>query len=284
MGNLPPHGNQGADSDVGHFNTPQHFHRDLFDQIPTQVIVFDLLDHDDLKFVYMNRAALKEAGLPPEAIGQRLSDFLPPPEAVRTRQMAQAVLTSGTLVEIEESVTMPNGVKWFYTRYIPIQRSDGQMPQILLLVENITARKQQQLAEQQHQAEVIEQQAVTLAELSTPLLAISDSAVAMPLIGAIDTRRIELILDTLLAGVAASRATTVILDITGVPVVDSQVANALVQAAQAVKLLGAEAVLTGMRPEVAQTLVQLGVSLRSIVTRATLQDGIAFALHRDSSR
>jgi rsbT co-antagonist protein RsbR len=85
------------------------------------------------------------------------------------------------------------------------------------------------------------------------------------------------VIETLLAGVAASRATTAILDITGVQVVDTQVANALLRAAQAVKLLGARVVLTGIRPEIAQTLVGLGVDLGSITARATLQSGIAFA-------
>ena len=77
---------------------------------------------------------------------------------------------------------------------------------------------------------------------------------------------------------AGNRATTAIIDITGVPVVDTQVAGAFLRAAQAGGLLGAQVILTGIRPEVAQTLVGIGVSLGNIVTRSTLQDGIAFAL------
>jgi anti-anti-sigma factor len=103
----------------------------------------------------------------------------------------------------------------------------------------------------------------------------------MPLIGAIDSSRAQQVIETLLAGVAASRATTAILDITGVQVVDTQAANALLRAAQAVKLLGAQVVLTGIRPEIAQTLVGLGLDLGGITTRATLQSGIAFALMDD---
>jgi rsbT co-antagonist protein RsbR len=87
-------------------------------------------------------------------------------------------------------------------------------------------------------------------------------------------------MDTLLSGVSASRATIVILDITGVPLVDTQVANAFLRASQAVNLLGSQIVLTGIRPEVAQTLVGLGVELRGLITRGTLQDGIAYALQR----
>jgi anti-anti-sigma regulatory factor len=85
------------------------------------------------------------------------------------------------------------------------------------------------------------------------------------------------VLETLLQGIASSGAQVAILDITGVPVVDTQVANALIHAAQAVKLLGAQVVLTGIRPEVAQTLVGLGADLGGIITRSSLQSGIAYA-------
>jgi rsbT co-antagonist protein RsbR len=102
----------------------------------------------------------------------------------------------------------------------------------------------------------------------------------MPLIGSVDSRRAQQVIETLLQGIAASGAQVAILDITGVPVVDTQVADALIRAAQAVKLLGAQVVLTGIRPEVAQTLVGLGTDLRGIVTRSSLQSGIAYATSR----
>lgn len=85
------------------------------------------------------------------------------------------------------------------------------------------------------------------------------------------------VLAALLEGIASRRISVAILDITGVPIVDTQVANALIQAAQAVKLLGAKVVLTGIRPEVAQTLVGLGVNLSGIITLSSLQTGIAYA-------
>jgi anti-anti-sigma regulatory factor/PAS domain-containing protein len=130
------------------------------------------------------------------------------------------------------------------------------------------------------QEAVIAAQAAALAELSTPLIPIAAGVVAMPLIGNVDSRRAQQVIETLLSGVAETRATTVILDITGVPLVDTQVASALLRAAQAVKLLGATVTLTGIRPEVAQTLVGLGVDLSGIITRGTLQTAIAEALDR----
>jgi anti-anti-sigma regulatory factor len=128
------------------------------------------------------------------------------------------------------------------------------------------------------QQEIIRAQEATLAELSTPLVPINDRVMAMPLIGAVDARRAGRVLEALLEGVAARRARVTILDITGVPRVDAQVAEALVRAARAVQLLGAHMVLSGIRPDVAQTLVELGADLGGIVTVSTLQAAIAHAM------
>jgi anti-anti-sigma regulatory factor len=131
------------------------------------------------------------------------------------------------------------------------------------------------------QMEVIRMQEALLRELSTPLIPISDTVLVMPLIGSIDSRRAQQVLETLLSGITGSKAEVAILGITGVSLVDALVANAILRAAQAVKLLGAQIILTGIRPEVAQTLVGLGADLGTIVTRSTLQSGIALAMHRD---
>lgn len=152
--------------------------------------------------------------------------------------------------------------------------------QVCVMYEDITEHKhaEQALRNNILQEEVIRAQQAALEELSTPLLAISDTIVVMPLVGSIDSARAQAVMDALLEGVAANHTKVAIVDITGVPVVDTGVANGLIRAAQAVQLLGARVVLTGIRPEVAQTLVQLGVELRTIVTWGTLQAGIAFAL------
>ena len=137
---------------------------------------------------------------------------------------------------------------------------------------DITARKQAE--------DLVRSQARMLAEMSTPLVPIGDHIVAMPLVGTVDARRAEQVLETLLAGIAQKGARVAILDITGVSVVDAHVASTLVRAAQAARLLGAQVVLTGIRGSVAQTLVELSVDLSGLVTRSTLQSGIAWALSR----
>jgi rsbT co-antagonist protein RsbR len=128
------------------------------------------------------------------------------------------------------------------------------------------------------QDQIIEAQRAALRELSTPLIPLAEGLVVMPLIGSMDSARAQQVMESLLEGVAAQRASTAILDITGLQVVDTQVADALVRSARAVNLLGARVMITGIRPEVAQTLVGMGADLSSIQTLGSLQAGIAYAL------
>jgi PAS domain S-box-containing protein len=158
----------------------------------------------------------------------------------------------------------------------------GDQHRYIGMAHDLTERKRAAEEHARLQERIIQAQAATLAELSTPLIPISDQIVVMPLIGAIDSDRARLVLETLLRGIERSHARVAILDITGVPLVDTQVAKSLLVAAQAVRLLGAQIVLTGIRPEVAQTLVGLGVDLGDIVTHSSLQSGIAYATKEKS--
>ncbi|HWQ11425.1 MAG TPA: PAS domain S-box protein [Roseiflexaceae bacterium] len=182
---------------------------------------------------------------------------------------------------------------------IGLRRKDGSIAEAIISAEPIqfagelcilttfidmTERRRIEQERTQLQEEVIRAQEAAIAELSTPLIPISEHAMVMPLIGSVDSRRAQQVIESLLDGIAHHGARVAILDITGMPVVDTQVANALVRAAQAVKLLGANVIITGIRPEVAQTLVSLGVDLSGIMTHGTLQSGIAFALGLNAKR
>ena len=138
------------------------------------------------------------------------------------------------------------------------------------------ARGEQERAELQE--EVIMAQNTRLAELSTPMIPITDRIMVMPLIGMMDAPRAQQVLETALFGAKESRAKVVILDITGMKLVDAAVASVLVSAAGGLRLLGAQVVITGIRPEVAQALVGLDIDLRGLLTLGTLQSGIAHAL------
>jgi rsbT co-antagonist protein RsbR len=154
----------------------------------------------------------------------------------------------------------------------------GNLVGIEGICSDMTRFREQEQERLRMQQELIDAQETVLRELSTPLLPIADGVLAMPLVGTIDSNRAQMVMESLLEGVAYYQAEVAILDITGVKVIDTQVADALMRTAQAVRLLGASVVLTGIQPGIAQTLVHLGVDLSGIVTRSTLQSGIAYAL------
>jgi GAF domain-containing protein len=119
----------------------------------------------------------------------------------------------------------------------------------------------------------------TVEELASPVVPIVDGVIILPLVGHLDERRAAQILQTLLGGVQEHRARVIILDVTGVPIVDTQVANHLMRSVRASRLLGAETILVGIRPDVAQTLVTLGIHLGDVITRSDLQSGFQHALN-----
>jgi PAS domain S-box-containing protein len=253
--------------------------QDILDSLPMHIVVYEIAGRDEIRLVMANRPLLEMSGFAAaDLVGKRPAEFFPPDEAARALQTVQECVDCGGPVESTVEVDLPHGRRWLQCTCIPIRDSAGRITRAGIVMQDVTAQKEQERAERQRQEEIITMQQATLAELSTPLLAISDTAVVMPLIGAIDSQRIGRIMETLLTGVSESRASIVILDITGVALVDTQVANAFIRASQAVALLGARVVLTGIRPEVAQTLVGLGVDLSNIITRSTLRDGINYAL------
>ncbi len=119
--------------------------------------------------------------------------------------------------------------------------------------------------------------AETIQQMSAPILPVADSVLALPLVGAMDSKRAAFMTEQLLAAISRERTRVVLIDITGVPLVDTQVAGALLRTAQAVRLLGAEPVLVGMRAEVAQMLVGLGADLGDLVSLRDLRSGLAYA-------
>jgi anti-anti-sigma factor len=166
------------------------------------------------------------------------------------------------------------GYIWQLTDVTRWQLAESESQRLIIELRRVEELRRQSMEQQ----ETIDAQQALLAELSTPLLRISETALVLPLIGALDSTRAQRVVESLLEAVDSQGADMVLLDITGVPVVDTQVANVLVQCAKAVRLLGARMVLTGIRPDVAQTIVALGIDLGDIVTRANLEEGINYAL------
>ncbi|HEU5012409.1 MAG TPA: substrate-binding domain-containing protein [Roseiflexaceae bacterium] len=257
--------------------------RTIIDSLPDLIYV---KDHEG-RFVVANAALAHLSGLDDAQalIGKTDHDVFPQQLASQYQSDEQHILQSGVPVfDKEEPVRDAHGEQhWLVTTKIPLRDHNGQIQWLVGRSRDITDRKHAAEERQRLQEELIVAQAAALEELSTPLIPISDSVLVMPLIGRVDSRRASQILEALLVGVQEQQANLVIVDITGVNVVDTQVGQAIIQAARAVKLLGAQVMLTGIRPEVAQTLVALGIDLADIMTHSSLQRGIAYALHKRSA-
>ena len=128
--------------------------------------------------------------------------------------------------------------------------------------------------------EVIRRQGEEMLELSTPVIQLWDGILAMPLIGTLDSARTQVVMESLLQQIVATRSPIAILDITGVPTVDTLTAQHLLKTVAATRLMGAECIISGIRPQIAQTIVHLGVSLGDIVTKASLADAFRLALKK----
>lgn len=235
----------------------------------------------DGRFLGCNQHVADSAALasPSDVIGKTDSDMPWSAMAESYRADDHAVMASGKprLKIIEELQQGDGKVIWLETNKVPLLDPQGQIYAVLGTYEDVTTRRSEEDERIQRQEQIIAGQASVLAELSTPLIPLRDGVLLMPLVGAIDTRRTQQVLEALLEGISAYQAETAILDITGVKVMDTQVADGLLRAARAAKLLGATVYLSGISAEIAQTLVQLGTDLDQIITFGSLQAAIARA-------
>ncbi len=133
---------------------------------------------------------------------------------------------------------------------------------------------------QQAREEVIRRQGEEMLELSTPVIQLWDGILALPIIGTLDSARTQIVMEALLQQVVATRSPIAILDITGVPTVDTLTAQHLLKTVAATRLMGAECIISGIRPQIAQTIVHLGVELSGVITKASLADAFRVALEK----
>ncbi|WP_437585911.1 PAS domain-containing protein [Sorangium sp. So ce1000] len=230
-----------------------------------------LVNHEIESFYRMSRE---------ELLGRVVYDMLPAPAAASIRKANDEVAAAGRPGVSEHVLVFPNGPRTYLSTKFPIRDAAGKIYAVGTVSVDISRTKQAEAERADMQRQLIEMQQATIQELITPLLPLARGVVAMPIVGSVDPARAEQILTTLLEGIAARQAKIAILDITGVKVVDEWVARSFVDAARAAGLLGTRVVLTGIKPQIAQTLTTIGADLSGIVTKATLESGIAYALGR----
>jgi len=154
--------------------------------------------------------------------------------------------------------------------YNPIFDLNGKPVKVLKIATDITEQKRLD-AERTKQAAMI-------MEMSTPVMQLWDKILLLPIVGLVDSKRVQLIMETVLEKIVDYQAKVIILDIQGVPTVDSAVANHLIKVTKAARLMGCTCIVTGISPEISQALVQLGIELTDILTQSTLKDGVSTSL------
>jgi len=234
--------------------------------LPTPVLVIDT----EYRVRYVNDAAATMAGRSAgDCVGERCYDLLRTDQCNTARCACRRAMEAGEAVT-EETWACPAGQK------IPIRYSGaplvGAGGQIEGAVEYVLDTTEIERAKEQ-----IRRQQEDLLELSTPVVKVREKVLALPLIGTLDSRRAQLVLESTLTQLAQERARVVIVDITGVPTMDTMVADHIIRMARAIALMGGHCVMTGISPQTANTIVNLGIDLGSIVTRATLAQGLAVA-------
>jgi rsbT co-antagonist protein RsbR len=251
----------------------------------TQEMLYSMLESSPNIVVVIDREGVIQftnrvlPGMSRDAVrGTDHLDYIEPQYRELVRTTFEEVFVSGQSASYQVQGTGPNGTRaWYSTSVGPVRRG-GEVVAVALFTTDITDRKNAELKLERAEKELITQQARAIQELSTPVIQVWDGILVLPLIGTVDTERGRQITENLLDAIVESKSSVAIIDITGVPVVDTMVAGHFLKTFEAARMLGATVVLTGVSPYNAQALVKLGVDLSGVTTKSSLQAGLRFAL------
>ena len=246
----------------------------LLDNLPQMVFA----KNRDSVYVLGNKNYAAGFGLEPgQMVGKNDFDLYPKELAEKHRADDLKVMAGTTPVTIVERYTERGEQRASQVMKIPLKDRDGGVTGLLGIRWDVTDQVRAEDARMEAE-EIVRKQAEEILAISTPVVQIWDGVVAAPLIGTLDSRRTQQVMEQLLQRIVDTRSSVALIDITGVPGVDTQTARHLIETVAAVRLLGAQVVLTGIRPAIAQTLVHLGVDLSNVTTRSSLAAGLRVAL------
>ncbi|AUX46513.1 hypothetical protein SOCE26_080190 [Sorangium cellulosum] len=231
------------------------------------------------RYTVANRRVEEGIGRPrSDLLGRDGRGFVPDEALARFTAQNRAAEASSEPIVLEDQLEGPNGTRVYITTKFALRDDEGKVTGVCGISADITERVRAEEENLRLQEQMFRVREETLRSISTPLLPIAAGVLVVPLVGKMTRERADLVIEALLHGISDQQARIAILDVTGMPEAGAEVTDALIRAARSVRLLGAEIVITGVRPSVAQALVQLEADLGGIVTRGTLERGVAYAL------
>jgi len=207
-----------------------------------------------------------------EMVGKNINMLMPEPDHSLHNQYIENYLNTGNAKIIGKGREVMGKRKNGTTFPLELSVNEVETPDGKLfagILRDITIKKEEEKRKAQHLALIM--------EMSTPVLKLWEQVLLLPIVGMVDSKRVQMIMETALQKILDHQAKVVIVDVQGVPAVDSAVANHLIKVAKATKLMGCTSIITGISPEVSQSLVNLGIELTDILTRSTLKEGVSTA-------
>jgi rsbT co-antagonist protein RsbR len=247
----------------------------LLEHIPENVYFKDR----ESRFVRIGKAFSDYMGFdnPDEIIGKTDFDLFDEEHARPAFEDEQKIMKTGKPLQKEEKEVYPDGSeKWVETTKVPRYDEKGKIVGTFGISRDITGKK---LWEMEREKKIAAQRE-ELIELSTPVIDVWEGVLTVPILGSLDSERASRVSEALLTRIVEEKANTAIIDISGISAVDSAVADRLIRTAKAVRLVGAEAILTGVGVEIAQTIADLGIDMKGLKTMSTLKDGLRYVISR----
>jgi rsbT co-antagonist protein RsbR len=248
----------------------------LLNTIPDHIYFKD----DKSRFIKVSKSLADwfKAGSVDGLMGKTDFDFFTDEHARPAFEDEQKIIKTGKPIEGKvEKETHPDGrITWVSTTKVPRYDEKGKVIGILGISRDITEKK---LWEEEREKKLAAQRE-ELIELSTPVIDVWEGILTVPILGSLDSERASRVSEALLTQIVEERASTAIIDISGITAVDSAVADRLIRTAKAVRLVGAEAILTGVGVEIAQTIADLGIDMEGLKTMSTLKDGLRYVISR----
>ncbi|WP_437309654.1 STAS domain-containing protein [Sorangium sp. So ce388] len=243
--------------------------RAILDNLPISVARYD----SEGVFTFQDGMGLGAVGMKPgQLVGANVL------ELYKEHEAGVAGLRRGLAGESSHEVYEVHGVT-FETWLVPVRDDGGEPDGLVSVTLDATAARQREV-ELQNKLALIEKQQDVIRDLSTPIIEVWDKVLTLPMVGVVDSLRISEVMDNLLTAVVNKDARYAILDLTGVDAVDTQTAGYLIEMIKAIRLLGAEGIITGIRANVAQTMIALGLDLSSVTTVGNLRAGLKLCMRR----